>query len=154
RSPNSSELALQQTEISGPSSSGSRARVPTPPPVPVVPAQNRATGTWASSEIKHSESMASMPQGPRGGRLSMQDNEPAFAAGRVRISPGDESSFQTGKVSRLNVDDDDDDMIAPPRGSRAGTWIALLSLVVIAAGAGAVYMFVFNKKGGEQAAVK
>ena len=40
----------------------------------------RATGTWASSEIKHSDSMASMPQGPRGGRLSMQDNEPAFAA--------------------------------------------------------------------------
>jgi tetratricopeptide (TPR) repeat protein len=98
--------------------------------------------------------MASMPQGPRGGRLSMQDNEPAFAAGRVRMAPGDESSFQTGKVSRLDVDDDDDDMIAPPRGSRAGTWIALLALLVIAAGAGAVYMFVFNKKGGEQAVVK
>jgi predicted Zn finger-like uncharacterized protein len=148
KSPNSSELALQQTEISG----GSRARVSTPPPVPVVPA-GRATGTWASSEIKSSESMASMPQGPRGGRLSMQDNEPAFAAGRVRISPGDESSFQTGKVSRLAIDDDDDDMIAPPRGSRAGTWIALLALLVIAAGAGAVYMLVFNKK-GEQAVVK
>jgi predicted Zn finger-like uncharacterized protein len=149
KSPNSSELALQQTEISG----AARARVSTPPPVPVVPA-GRATGTWASSEIKHSDSMASMPQGPRGGRLSMQDNEPAFAAGRVRISPGDESSFQTGKVSRLTDDDDDDDMIAPPRGSRAGTWIALLALLVIAAGAGAVYMFVFNKKGGEQAVVK
>jgi len=153
RSPNSSELALQQTEISGPSSSGSRPRVPTPPPVPVVP-QSRATGTWASSEIKQSDSLASMPQGPRGGRISMQDNEPAFAAGRVRMAPGDESSFQTGKVSRLPIDDDDDDMIAPPRGSRAGTWMALLALLVIAAGAGAVYMFVFNKKGGEQAAVK
>ena len=153
KSPNSSELALQQTEISGPAASGSRTRVPTPPPVPVVPPQSRATGTWASSEIKHSDSMASMPQGPRGGRLSMQDNEPAFA-GRVRMAPGDESSFQTGKVSRLALDDDDDDMIAPPRGSRAGTWMALLALVVIAAGAGAVYMFVFNKKGGQQAAVK
>jgi len=154
KSPNSSELALQQTEISGPAASGSRQRVSTPPPVPVVPSQARATGTWASSEIKHSESMASMPQGPRGGRLAMQDNEPAFAAGRVRMAPGDESSFQTGKVSRLALDDDDEDMIAPPRGSRAGTWMALLALVVIAAGAGAVYMFVFNKKGGQQAAVK
>jgi predicted Zn finger-like uncharacterized protein len=149
KSPNSSELALQQTEISA----AARSRISTPPPVPVVP-QGRATGTWASSEIKHSDSMASMPQGPRGGRLSMQDNEPAFAAGRVRLSPGDESSFQTGKVSRLVLDDEDDDMIAPPRGSRAGTWIALLSLLVIAAGAGAVYMFVFNKKSDEPAAVK
>jgi len=146
KSPNSSELALQQTEMS-------RPRVPTPPPVPVVGA-GRATGTWASSELKHSDSMAAMPQGPRGGRISMQENEPAFAAGRVRITPGDESSFQTGKVSRLAIDDDDDDMIAPPRGSRAGTWIALLALVVIAAGAGAVYLLVFNKKGGQQAAVK
>jgi len=137
KAPDASPVALQQTEISAP-------RVPVQP-------EARPTGTWASSEIKTSDSLAAMPQGPRSGKLSMQDHEPAFA-GRVRISPGDESSFQTGKVSRLI--DEDDDMIAPQRGSRAGTWIALLALVVIAAGAGAVYMLVFNKKGGEQAAVK
>ncbi|MEO8548609.1 MAG: zinc-ribbon domain-containing protein [Kofleriaceae bacterium] len=137
KAPDASPVALQQTEISAP-------RVPVQP-------EARPTGTWASSEIRTSDSLASMPQGPRSGKLSMPANEPAFA-GRVRISPGDESSFQTGKVSRLV--DDDDEMIAPQRGSRAGTWIALLALVVIAAGAGAVYMLVFNKKGEEAAAVK
>ncbi len=136
---NSGPLALQQTELSGPKPSGTR--VPTPPPNPVV----RATGGWASSDIKGTESMASMPQGPRGGKLAMGDHEPAFA-GRVRMSPGDESSFQTGKVSRLV--EDDDEVMPPQRGSRAGTWIALLALVVIAAGAGAVYMLVFKKSAG------
>ena len=57
------------------------------------------------------------------------------------MDPGDESSFDTGRV-RL---DDDDSMIGPQRGSRAGTWIAIVSLLVIAGGAGAVYMLVFNK---------
>ena len=135
KAPDASPVALQQTELSQP---------------------GRATGTWASSEIKGSESMAAMPQGPRGGKISMSEPEPAFA-GRVRLAPGDESSFQTGKVSRVQMaatgDDDDDAMMQPQRGSRAGTWIALLALVVIAAGAGAVYMLVFNKK-TEQAATK
>jgi predicted Zn finger-like uncharacterized protein len=135
KAPDASPVALQQTELSQP---------------------GRATGTWASSEIKSSASMAEMPQGPRSGKLAMGGNhEPAFS-GRVRLSPGDESSFQTGKVSRIGMDssdDDDDAMMQPQRGSRAGTWIALLALVVIAAGAGAVYMLVFNKK-TEQAVVK
>jgi predicted Zn finger-like uncharacterized protein len=138
KAPDASPVALQQTELSQP---------------------GRATGTWASSEIKSSASMAEMPQGPRSGKLAMGGNhEPAFS-GRVRLSPGDESSFQTGKVSRIGMstsgddEDDDDAMMQPQRGSRAGTWIALLALVVIAAGAGAVYMLVFNKK-TQQAAVK
>ncbi len=138
----SGPLALQQTELSGPKPAGTR--LPTPPPNPVV----RATGGWASSDIKGTESMASMPQGPRGGKLAIGDHEPAFS-GRVRMSPGDESSFQTGKVSRLV--EDDDEVIPPQRGSRAGTWIALLALVVIAAGAGAVYMLVFKKSAGGEA---
>jgi predicted Zn finger-like uncharacterized protein len=138
KTPDASPAALQQTELSQP---------------------GRATGTWASSEIKSSASMAEMPQGPRGGKLAMGGNhEPAFS-GRVRLAPGDESSFQTGKVSRIGMDasgdddDDDDAMMQPQRGSRAGTWIALLALVVIAAGAGAVYMLVFNKK-SQQAVAK
>ncbi len=137
----SGPLALQQTELSGPTHATGKADA-----VPAV----RATGAWASSEIKGTDSMASMPQGPRSGKLAMPAGEPAFA-GRVRMSPGDESSFQTGKVSRLV--DDDDEVIPPQRGSRAGTWIALLSLVVIAAGAGAVYMLVFNKKAGGEVVV-
>ncbi|MFT3693379.1 MAG: zinc-ribbon domain-containing protein [Kofleriaceae bacterium] len=136
RAPDSGPVAMQQTEISSPK----------------LKPEQRATGTWASSEIKGTDSMTSMPQGPRGGRLGITDNEPAFA-GRVRLDPGNESSFQTGKVSRLSLDDDDS-IVPPQRGSRAGTWIALLALLVIGVGAGAVYMFVFNKKPAEQAAAK
>jgi predicted Zn finger-like uncharacterized protein len=126
------------TELAPTTGPGMRAQ--TPPPLP-----GRQTAAWASSEIKQSESLAAMPQGPRGGKFNAAagNNEPMFA-GRVRMDPGDESSFDTGRV-RLQ-DGDDDDMMNPPRGSRAGTWIALASLLVIAAAAGAVYMFVFNKQ--------
>jgi predicted Zn finger-like uncharacterized protein len=127
---------LSQTELAPTTAPGMRQAPAVPP--------GRATAAWASGDIKASESMAAMPQGPRGGKVSsIPDNEPAFA-GRVRIEPGAESSFQTGRVMR--VSDDDDDMMQPQRGSRAGTWIALLALLVIAGGAGAVYLLVFNKK--------
>jgi Flp pilus assembly protein TadD len=133
---------LAQTEISAQIPVPRRA--PTqPPPPPKVP-DGRQTAAWASSEVKHSESMAAMPQGPRGGRLSaIPGNEPAFS-GKIRMTPGDEASFDTGRVRSV---DDDDDLIAPQRGSRAGMWIALLALLVIGGAAGVVYVFVFNKKG-------
>ena len=86
--------------------------------------------------------MAAMPQGPRGGRLSaIPGNEPAFS-GKIRMTPGDEASFDTGRVRNI---DDDDDADAPQRGSRAGMWIALLALLVIGGAAGAVYMFVLKQ---------
>ncbi|NVB77304.1 MAG: hypothetical protein HOV81_02820 [Kofleriaceae bacterium] len=116
---------------------------PAAPPVKAAPAvpPGRETAAWAASDIKATDSMAAMPQGPRGGKLSAGVDEPAFA-GRVRVEPSDRSTFD-GKVA---TDDVDDDVYPSSRGSRAGMWIALISLLVIGAAAGAVYMFVFNKK--------
>lgn len=89
---------------------------------------------WANAAIKSSESMAAMPQGPRSGRVALQDREPAFA-NRPRIEPG--------RMPQFDVDDDDDDFLPSVRGSRAGMWIALFALVAIA-GAAATYFFVFR----------
>ncbi|HEX4450349.1 MAG TPA: zinc-ribbon domain-containing protein [Kofleriaceae bacterium] len=127
------------TELAPTTGPGMRAQTP-----PSAPPPGRQTAAWASSEIKPTESIASMPQGPRGGNFSAAaaKNEPMFA-GRVRMDPGDESSFDTGRV-KLD-DDDPNDAMNRQRGSRAGTWIAIVALLVIAGGAGAVYMLVFDK---------
>jgi tetratricopeptide (TPR) repeat protein len=102
---------------------------------------------WAQQgDIKATDSMTSMPQGPqglRGGKLSSSPEEPGFA-GKVRIQPGDDAAFRSGRIAR--ADDDDDQAYPARRGSRAGMWIALLSLLVIGAAAGVVYMFVFKQK--------
>jgi tetratricopeptide (TPR) repeat protein len=88
--------------------------------------------------------MAAMPQGPRAGKLSASPDDKAFG-GRVRLQPGDDSAFKSGQVKRSD-EDDDAELYPQRRGSRVGMWIALFSLLVIGAAAGAVYMFVFNKK--------
>lgn len=138
-------IATAQTELAPSGPHKRPATQPTPPPgkkIDIPP--GRATAAWASNDIKASESMAAMPQGPRGGKLSASPDEPAFA-GKVRVDPSDRSTFN-GKVA--SDIDDDDDVYQPSRGSRAGMWIALVALLVIGAAAGAVYMFVF--KGGKQ----
>jgi predicted Zn finger-like uncharacterized protein len=124
-------------------------RPPTQPPPRVKPPSDagRQTAMWANNEIKASDSMAAMPQGPRGGKLSAGIEEPGFA-GRVRMEPSS-SPFDGG---RLGPVDDDDDVYPSARGSRAGMWIALAALLVIGAAAGAIYMLVFRDKGGEQVA--
>jgi predicted Zn finger-like uncharacterized protein len=133
---------LAQTEISAQIPVPRRPPTQPPPAVPKPP-DGRQTAAWASSEVKQSESMAAMPQGPRGGKLAaIAQNEPAFS-GKIRMTPGDEASFETGRVKAV---DDDDDLMPPQRGSRAGMWIALLAVLVIGAAAGVVYLFVFNKK--------
>jgi tetratricopeptide (TPR) repeat protein len=48
--------------------------------------------------------------------------------------------------------DDDDDVYPSSRGSRAGMWIALVSLLVIGAAAGAIYMLVFRNNKPAQVA--
>src|SRR3569623_1660632 len=69
---------LAQTEISA--QIPVPRRPPTQPPPPPVLKEGRQTAAWASSEVKASESMAAMPQGPRGGKLSaIPGNEPAFS---------------------------------------------------------------------------
>lgn len=140
---------IAQTELapSGPMSVPKRPPTQPPPPPPAakkidVP-PGRATAAWANNEVKASESMAAMPQGPRGGKLSAIPADEGFA-GKVRVQPSDRSLFD-GKVATM---EDDDDVYTSSRGSRAGMWIALVALLVIGAAAGAVYMFVF--KGGKK----
>jgi predicted Zn finger-like uncharacterized protein len=120
-----------------------------PPPLPRVKPPSdagRQTAAWANNEVKASNSMAAMPQGPRGGKLSANPDEPAFA-GRVRMEPSG-SPFD----GRVRSTDDDDSMYEAARGSRAGMWIALASLLVIGAAAGAVYMLVFRAEKPAQVA--
>jgi len=112
-----------------------------------VPAGGRATAMWANNEVKQSESMVAMPQGPRGGKLTPGVHEPAFAAGRVRMTPSVDQSF-AGRVGEI---DDDEHMYPHRQGSRAGMWIAIVSLVVIVGAAGAVYLFVFRSGKSEVA---
>lgn len=137
---------IAQTELAP---SGPHKRAPTqPPPTPVKIPAGRPTTGWSNNEVRASDSMASMPQGPRGGKLSAGPDEPGFA-GKVRVNPSDRSTFNGKIASDL---DDDDDVYQPSRGSRAGMWIALVALLVIGAAAGAVYMFVFKAPTGESVA--
>jgi predicted Zn finger-like uncharacterized protein len=137
--------AIAQTELA-PSGSTPMPAAPAPAPAPAPrikpPSEaGRQTAAWVGGDIKASDSMAAMPQGPRGGKLAAGVDEPAFA-GRVRMEPSS-SPFDAGRV-RV---DDDDEVISSSRGSRAGMWIALVSLLVIGAAAGAIYMLVFKSKG-------
>ena len=105
------------------------------------PTGNRATAMWATDGIKPKGEGGDSkgPSGPRGGKLSAIPDEPAFAgsfSGRVRTEPTDSSVFSTGKIKLL---DDDDDALPARRGSRAGTWIALIAIVVIGASAATIY---------------
>ena len=67
---------IAQTELapSGPVADDARRRRSRPPPPavnrsPRPPGRGRHTAAWANNEVKASESMAAMPQGPRGGKL-------------------------------------------------------------------------------------
>ncbi|MDQ3301009.1 MAG: tetratricopeptide repeat protein, partial [Myxococcota bacterium] len=124
--------------------------VPTAKPVttPPVPSSqqgpdSRSTGLWANEPVKIS---GVEPSSPFVGKLSAIPDEPAFA-GRVRVSPSDESSFDTGRVRSI---DDDDDMLPARRGSRAGLVILVMMLLVGAGAAAIIYLFVLKKDEGHQ----
>ena len=123
-----------------------RASAPTPQPPSKAPPDpdGRSTATWASDGIKPS---GVAPSGPYVGKLAAIPDEPA-SAGRVRVSPSDESSFDTGKV-RL---DDDDDMMPRRSGSKTGLIILTMMLLVGAGAAAVVYVFVIKKNKTEQVA--
>jgi len=115
---------------------------------PAVPAQgNRATAMWATDGVKP-EPSGLPPTGPFHGKLSAIPDEPAFA-GRVRMAPGDEATFDTGKVRSV---DDDDDVLPVRRGSRAGMWVLVMALLVMGSAAAVVYVFVIRTGGDDQAA--
>ena len=107
---------------------------PTPPPVPTG---SRATAMWAHESIKAEPGASSTA--PFVGNLSAVRDEPAFA-GKVRITPGAESSFETGRITL----EDDDDVLPVRRGSRAGMIVLVMALVVMGAAAAGVYMFVIR----------
>jgi predicted Zn finger-like uncharacterized protein len=113
------------------------ARPPTPPP---IPQGNRATATWATDGVKPEAPTAGGPAGPIAGKLSAIPDEPAFA-GRVRMAPSDESTFETGKVRAL----DDDDLLRVRRGTRTGTLVLVMALLVMGAAAAVIYVFVLRK---------
>jgi predicted Zn finger-like uncharacterized protein len=119
-------------------------RPPTPPP---IPQGNRATATWATDGVRPEAPSGQGPAGPVAGKLAAIPDEPAFA-GRVRMAPGDESTFETGKVRAL----DDDDFLRVRRGSRAGTLVLVTALLVMGAAAAVVYVFALRKDKDEQAA--
>ena len=160
------KAALAQTELApsfpqtperpAPSSPPAKRPPTNPPPIPAqtqrakppsVPQGERSTALWASNDIKPTDSMIAMPQGPQGGKLAAIPDEPAFA-GRVRIEASEESSFSTGKVK---LADEEDDLYPPAKGSKAGLIIAIFSLLVIAGAAGVIYVFAFRDKQPEQA---
>jgi predicted Zn finger-like uncharacterized protein len=135
----------QSTPRTGPSASD-------PPPrarPPSIPDGGRSTALWANSDIKASESMIQMPQGPQAGKIAAIPDEPAFA-GRVRVQASDEASFSTGKVRLV---DDDEYLLPPAHGSRAGLWIAIFSLLVIVGAAVTIYVFAFRDQGTTQAKI-
>ena len=124
------------------------ATQPPPPPAkkpPTIPAGNRSTAAWATEggtpgELKD---QSSGPAGPLGGRVKAASADPVFS-GRVRVEPGDDSAFTSGKVKAL---DEDDDVLPERRGSRAGAWVALMLLLVGGAAAAAVYVFIIKDQG-------
>jgi hypothetical protein len=154
-----------QTELVPPSTMPARRPITQPPPPPAKrasqsgplphpsttagaggPQGNRSTAAWATDGVKPE---VGSQTAPFVGRASAVTDEPAFA-GRVRVSPGDESSFQTGKVRSV---DDDEDLIPGRRGSRAGMWVLVMALLVMGASAAVVYVFVI-RKGKDQVAAK
>ena len=118
---------------------GPPARPTPPPPMSRPSPDGRSTAAWASEPVRPQE--PSGHSGPYVGKLSAIPDEPAFA-GRVRqMDP--EAGFSTGKVELL---DEDDDLLPRRRGSRAGLWIVLALLAFGGAAAAGVYMFVIKDK--------
>src|SRR4029077_16245147 len=85
----------------------------TPQPPAIPPPGSRATAMWATEGVQPQSAGASVPYM---GKLAAAPDEPAVA-GRVRMAPGAEAGFDTGRVRSI---DDDDDVLPARRGSRAG----------------------------------
>ena len=126
--------------------SGPVPHVAHPPAIP--PPIGRETAAWAVDAIVPGGPGRPTTTQPFTGNLSAVPDEPAFA-GRVRIAPGDESTFATGKVRAL---DDDDGVMRVGRGSRAGMLVLVMALLVMGAGAAVVYLFVIRQSADDRAA--
>lgn len=104
---------------------------------------------------------AAAAEGPMVGRFAnVAVDEPAFAAGKGPRPPvqasmpfsgaARESSAPVAHPSGSFAPDDDRGPAVAPRGSRAGLWIAIASLVVIAGGFAVVYLMFLRPGAGGQ----
>jgi predicted Zn finger-like uncharacterized protein len=107
----------------------------TPPP---IPPGYRATAMWATEGIKPEQDPATTA--PFIGKLSAIPDEPAFAAGRIRMGPGADAGFESGRV----IVEDDDDVLPARRGSRTGMVVLIMALLVMGAAASVIYVFVIR----------
>lgn len=153
---------------------------PTPEPSPAVtspgmaPAQaqvlnapsggGRESAPWTGGVAASAAASAGPTEGPVAGRLAHIADEPAFTAGKSVRGPvasatvpftgtprHDEGPSPVGASGAFPPDDDRGPAVAP-RGSRAGLWIAIASLVVIAGGFAVLYLLVL--KPGSSATAK
>ena len=121
-----------------------RQAAPTPPPIP-PPQGNRATAMWATDGVPP-EASGLPASGPFVGNLAAIPDEPAFA-GRVRMAPGDDATFD--RTAKVRVLDEDDGVLPARRGSRVGMLVLVMALFVMGAAAAAVYVFVIRKAPAE-----
>lgn len=129
------------------------ARTPSvaPPAIPPPPSE-RATGAWANEDVKAIADDTEVA-GPMRGAVRPVGNDAGFG-GVVRPVPTDDAAFVGGLGPRTGRGDAPaesmvfDDDITPARRSPT-LWIALGSLVVIAAAAAVVY-FAFLRAGDER----
>ncbi len=125
---------------------------PAPPaPSPLAPIDQRATGAWASDEVKPlADDVETV--GPRRGAVRASGGD-AFG-GVVRPVPTDDVAFAGGLAGRRDAVESFDAFAddEPPRRKGAGLWIALGSLVVIGAAAGVVYFTVLRTPAATSAA--
>lgn len=150
-----------------PAGRASSKQLPIPPPP-----EGMATGEWANAEGARPAPASAAP--PFSGAVAVRQtqafsgratgatNEPAFAANasnRIRVNTGgspDRSGNQAGLVrtepgadvfargKHPDIDDETGPIDKPPS-SRAGLWIAIVSLVAIAAAAAALYFLVLRR---------
>ncbi|HEY0194316.1 MAG TPA: zinc-ribbon domain-containing protein, partial [Kofleriaceae bacterium] len=120
-----------------------RSPAPTPPP---IPQGGRATAMWATDAVKPEPNASSTA--PFIGKLSAVPDGPAFA-GKVRIAPGAESSFESGRVML----EDDDDVLPARRGGRTGMIVLVMALLVMGGAAAVVYIFVIRGGADQPVAV-
>jgi predicted Zn finger-like uncharacterized protein len=122
-----------------PATPGPIAAPPSPAPSPLAP-DGRSTAPWAHDPVRsHESASAAGRSGPFVGKLAAIPDEPAFAAAAGRALRGDPDPARA-----LGRAEEDDAVLPPRRGSRAGLWIALGLLALGGAAAAGVYMFVLR----------
>lgn len=115
------------------------------------------TGVGPGTAAPEAPSSGGPVEGPMGGRLRPTGDEPAFAGGnrgpRTPLASSqpftgmarDSQPGMSGLAGRGFGPDDDAGPAVAPRGSRAGLWIAIASLAVIAGGFAVVWLLVLKQ---------